>query len=150
VTSPDIRNALAGDWPGVERLLLQENLPVDGLDARRLDGFLVALDAAATPPAVHGVVGLQAFGPTGLLRSLAVAPGNRGSGIGRQLVEALEAQASAAGVTDLWLLTIDAEVFFWKMGFRIVERDKAPDEIRNTQEFTSLCPGTAHLMHKQL
>lgn len=150
MTSANIREARPKDWPAVERLLQDAGLPVDDLDAGHLDHFLVALDTVATPPSVNGAIGLQVFGSAGLLRSLVVDPGRRASGIGRQLVEALEEHALAAGLADLWLLTIDAEVFFWKLDYRIVERSKAPASIQNTREFTSLCPGSAHLMHKQL
>lgn len=145
-----IRQARESDWAVIGRLLAEAGLPADDLDAGSLDGFLVALDPAAPPPGVTGVIGMQTFGRTGLLRSLTVAGDSRGSGIGAELVTALEEQASAAGVTDLWLLTIDAEVFFWKLDYRIVERDAAPDAIRATPEFTSLCPDSAHLMHKAL
>lgn len=145
-----IRQALESDWPAIQRLLTEAGLPADDLDAQSLDGFLVAADPAAPSPGVAGVIGLQAFGHTGLLRSLVVGTGSRGAGLGAELVAALEEQASAAGVTDLWLLTMDAEVFFWKLDYRIVERDGAPDVIRATREFTSLCPGSAHLMHKAL
>jgi amino-acid N-acetyltransferase len=150
VTSANIRRAQAKDWPAIERLLQDAGLPVDDLDAGSLDDFLVALDTVATPPSVHGTIGLQAFGSAGLLRSLLVEPGSRAAGIGRQLVGALEKQAQAAGLTELWLLTLDAEVFFWKLDYRIVERGKAPASIQGTREFTSLCPGSAHLMYKQL
>jgi amino-acid N-acetyltransferase len=150
VTSANIRKAQAKDWPAIENLLKGAGLPSDDLDANRLEHFLVALDTVSTPPSVSGAIGLQAFGSTGLLRSLVIDAGHRGAGIGRQLVKALEDQALAAGLTDLWLLTIDAEVFFWKLDYRIVERSKAPASIRGTREFTTLCPGSAHLMHKQL
>lgn len=150
VKSGTIRQARDSDWPAIQRLLAEAGLPADDLDAQSLDGFLVASDPAAPPPGVTGVIGLQTFGHTGLLRSLVVGSASRGSGIGAELVAALEEQASVAGVTDLWLLTIDAEVFFWKLDYRIVERDGAPDAIRTTPEFTSLCPRSAHLMHKSL
>lgn len=148
--SGSIRPAQANDWTSIRRLLEDAGLPADDLDAESLDGFLVACDPAAPAPGVVGAIGLQAFGRTGLLRSLVVNAGSRGSGIGAELVAALEAQASTAGITDLWLLTIDAEVFFWKLNYRIVERDGAPDAIRATSEFTTLCPSSAHLMHKAL
>lgn len=148
--SGTIRAAGERDWPAIQRLLAEAGLPADDLDAASLDGFLVACDPAAPPPGIAGVIGLQAFGRTGLLRSLAVEPGSRGAGIGAELVAALEEQASAAGVTDLWLLTIDAEVFFWKLDYRIVDRGTAPEVIRSTPEFTGLCPASAHLMHKAL
>ncbi|HET6629102.1 MAG TPA: GNAT family N-acetyltransferase [Woeseiaceae bacterium] len=150
MTSANIRQAQPKDWPAIERLLGDARLPVDDLGSDRLDGFLVALDTVGTPPSVSGAIGLQAFGSAGLLRSLAVDSGHRAAGIGRQLVQALEGKAVAAGLTDLWLLTLDAEVFFWKLDYRIVERAKAPASIRNTPEFARLCPADAHLMHKTL
>lgn len=150
MSSANIRKARAKDWPAIKRLLGDADLPVDDLDADHLDGFLVALDTLSTPPTVSGVIGLQAFGSSGLLRSLAVDPGHRSAGIGRQLLKSLEGEALAAGLTDLWLLTADAEVFFWKLEYRIVERSRAPASIRDTPEFTRLCPAAAHLMHKTL
>jgi amino-acid N-acetyltransferase len=145
-----IRKARASDWPAVKRLLLQAKLPVEDLAQDRLQEFLVAEDVQAMPPVINGSVGLQTFGRDGLLRSLVVHAGQRGAGIGRRLVMALEENASDAGVAEIWLLTIDAEVFFWKLGYRIADRSEAPDAIRATAEFTNLCPDSAHLMHKEL
>lgn len=144
-----IRRAREKDWPALKRLLLQAKLPVADLSADRLQEFLVAEVSQATPT-INGAIGLQTFGHDGLLRSLVVHAGQRGSGIGRRLVMALEENASTAGVAEIWLLTIDAEVFFWKLGYRIADRGEAPDTIRATAEFTNLCPDGAHLMHKTL
>ena len=145
-----IRKARAKDWPVVKRLLLQAGLPVDDLGQDCLREFLVAEDSEAMPPVINGSIGLQIFGNDGLLRSLAVHAGQRGGGIGRRLVTTVEKSASSAGVAEMWLLTIDAEVFFWKLGYRIVDRGEAPDSIRATPEFTNLCPDSAHLMHKSM
>lgn len=150
MTSATIRSASTKDWPTLERLLRDANLPADDIDAGHAEQFLVAENSDATPPAISGLIGLQSFGRTGLLRSLVVHADQRGAGTGRRLVAALEKKAGAAGITDLWLLTIDAEVFFWKLDYRIAERSEAPDSIKSTQEYKSLCPGSAHLMHKKL
>jgi amino-acid N-acetyltransferase len=96
------------------------------------------------------MIGLEQFDKLGLLRSLVIDPAVRRSGIGRQLVAALEAKAVARGVAELWLLTIDAEAYFLKLGYEIKERDRAPDVIRETDEFSSLCPGDAIVMKKSL
>jgi amino-acid N-acetyltransferase len=84
------------------------------------------------------------------LRSLVVAGAARRAGLGGKLVGALEAAAQAAGITELWLLTIDAERFFERHGFDIVERAVAPADIRGTDEFGNLCPDSAFLMRKHL
>jgi amino-acid N-acetyltransferase len=95
-------------------------------------------------------IGLEVLGTVGLLRSLVVAKDARSSGLGGKLVGALESAAEAAGITELWLLTIDAQRFFQRHNFEIVDRTAAPDEIRQTDEFSALCPGTAYLMRKSL
>ena len=112
----------------------------------RLDGFLVAEDGAE----LAGLVGLQVFGTIGLLRSLVVAERARRDGLGGKLVGALEAAAETAGLREIWLLTIDADGFFRRQGFDVVDRAFAPESIRATEEFSGLCPETAFLMMKAL
>ena len=143
---PALRQAVPGDWDAVQDLLLAAELPVDDLDPQRLGGFLIAEDGNATV----GLIGLEVLGALGLLRSLVVARNARNTGLGGKLVGALESAALAAGITELWLLTIDAERFFQRHDFEIIDRTAAPDEIRQTDEFSALCPGTAHLMRKSL
>ena len=53
------------------------------------------------PPVINGSIGLQIFGDDGLLRSLAVHASQRGGGIGRRLVTAVEKNASSAGVAEI-------------------------------------------------
>ena len=143
---PTLRQALADDWQAVRDLLLGSDLPVDDLGPDRLDGFLIAEDDNV----VVGLIGLQVLGTVGLLRSLVVEKNVRSAGLGGQLVGALESAAEAAGIVELWLLTIDAERFFERHNFEIVVRTAAPDEIRESDEFSSLCPDTATLMRKSL
>lgn len=146
LSMPTLRQALADDWDAVRGLLLASDLPVDDLGPETLDGFLIAEDDNA----IVGLVGLEVLGTVGLLRSLVVEKTARRSGLGGKLVGALESAAEAAGISELWLLTIDAERFFQRHNFEIVDRDAAPEEIRNSEEFSALCPGTAYLMRKAL
>ena len=143
---PTLRRAKPDDWSAVQALLLAAELPVGDLDPKKLDGFLIAEDEDVTV----GLIGLDVLGTLGLLRSLVVAKDARSSGLGGKLVGALESAAETAGITELWLLTIDAERFFQRHNFEIVDRSAAPDEIRQTDEFSALCPGTAYLMRKSL
>jgi len=55
------------------------------------------------------------------LRSLAVAPDQRGTGLGRRLVEALVIKAREAGYPQLCALTLQ-EPFFNRLGFTTVDR----------------------------
>ena len=141
-----LRQSTPGDWVATRELLLAADLPVDDLGSERLAGFLIAEDQNVTV----GLIGLEVLGTVGLLRSLVVARSARNSGLGGKLVGALESAAVAAGIAELWLLTIDAENFFQKHDFEIVDRTAAPDEIRRTDEFSTLCPGSAYLMRKML
>ena len=143
---PELRDARPTDWDTVNRLLAESGLPVEDLDADRLEGFLVAEDGDD----IIGLIGLEVFGTTGLLRSLVVAKDARRAGLGGKLVGSLESAAQTAGIKELWLITIDAEKFFERQGFAIVDREIVPDTIRQTDEFGTLCPGTACLMMKSL
>lgn len=142
----EIRTAGADEFDAALRLLQQAGLPVEDLAAERLPDFLVA----AIGERLAGIVGLERFGRTGLLRSLVVDPGMRSAGLGRVLVAALESKARAAGIVELWLLTIDADAYFARLGYVTESREKAPDSIRGTEEFANLCPGDAVLMKKTL
>lgn len=141
-----LRSARPSDWPDVRRLLDDAGLPRADLTERDMRDFLVA-DAGGTPV---GAVGLQQTGHIGLLRSLVVAPSRRGSGSGSRLVAALEARARELGVGELWLLTIDAGEFFAGLGYRPRRRSSAPPAIRDSAEFSSLCPADAAIYSKRL
>jgi amino-acid N-acetyltransferase len=62
------------------------------------------------------------------LRSLAVAPEFRSSGLGKRLVEALIAKARADGFEQICALTL-VEHFFGRMGFAVVDRWAIPPKI---------------------
>ena len=97
-----------------------------------------------------GVVGLENFGTMALLRSLAVSVELRGSGLGRTLVQFAESEARAMGVIDLFLLTETAEHFFTKLSYQPLSRKNAPLVIKNTAQFSTLCPATSSFMSKPL
>jgi len=134
------------DLATLTSLLAAAGLPVQDLAAARMRNFLIA---TADDSAV-GMIGLEQFKDVGLLRSLVVDPTSRRQGTGKALVAALEKRATAAGVTELWLLTIDAAGYFAGLGFETMARDAAPDAIQMTDEFSSLCPGDAVLMRKRV
>lgn len=97
-----------------------------------------------------GVIGLELYADVALLRSLAVNPNQRGQGTGRALVAAAERQAAELGINELFLLTMSAKDFFAALGYEIAERADAPAAIKNTQQFSGICPGSAVLMRKRL
>lgn len=97
-----------------------------------------------------GVIGLEVFGPTALLRSLAAAPAQRKHGLGKSLVEFAEVYAAKHGIESLYLLTTTAGDFFSKLGYANTAREDAPSTIKATSQFSSLCPTSSIFMNKHL
>ncbi len=145
-TDIDIRPAQASDLTVAKAWLSAEGLPIDDLTVDHMDAFIVATQTGESV----GMIGLEKFGNVGLLRSLVVDEAGRGAGLGGRLVAAIESTARSEHIDELWLLTIDADSFFVQHGYVVAERDHAPESIRNTAEFSTLCPGDAVLMHKRL
>lgn len=128
------------------RALLQEcGLPTEDLESSRV-GFVVAADGER----LHGVGGIEAYPPHGLLRSLAVRRDRHGVGLGTHMLEALEARARAQGLSELVLLTTTAAPFFAARGYREIARTDVPAPVQASAEFRSLCPASATCMHKRL
>lgn len=141
-----LRQARPEDLAWISAWLGREALPVTDLSPALMRAFQIAERDAATV----GFAGLETFSRCGLLRSVVIDPQFRGSGLGSQLVAALETRARRAGLDELWLLTIDAAAFFKTLGFAVAERSSAPAAIQETPEFARLCPADAVLMHKRL
>ncbi|XID95401.1 N-acetyltransferase [Paenibacillaceae bacterium WGS1546] len=62
------------------------------------------------------------------IRSLGIAEGYKGQGIGSRLVDALIEEAKAQGIPKVMALTYEA-AFFQKNGFRIVEKEIFPEKV---------------------
>jgi protein-tyrosine-phosphatase/N-acetylglutamate synthase-like GNAT family acetyltransferase len=142
----NIQTATASDLFDICQLLGTAGLPVDDIDARRVQDFLVLREGGR----LVAVVGVEACGPHALLRSLAVVEPLRGGGVGRALFEAAQRRARAAGYDALYLLTTSASDYFVRLGFVRVARSEAPQSIRATTQFGTLCPATAVLMRKTM
>lgn len=141
----ELRAAGSSERGEIRRLLAQSGLPVADLEDSAIE-FLVAIADGA----LVGTVGIERHGDVGLLRSLTVAPAQRGSGLGSRLVGALEAHAAASGVNELVLLTTTARDFFERRGYLEIAREDAPGPVRASAEFRSLCPASSTCMLKSL
>lgn len=93
-----------------------------------------------------GVIGAETSGDIGLLRSLAVARRHQGKGAAQKLCESVFKHFEEAGVTDVYLLTETASEFFSALGFASIDRDQAPEALKQTTQFSSLCPASATVM----
>jgi amino-acid N-acetyltransferase len=130
----------------VHRLLAAAQLPAADLSAAKLAHFF----GCGPQDRAQGVGGVEMHGSDALLRSLAVDAKRRGRGCGKALVGALEHHAREQGARQIYLLTTTAARFFEGLGYRVLERDAAPDRIRGTPEFSALCPASAVFMTKKL
>ncbi|HEX5820090.1 MAG TPA: arsenical pump-driving ATPase [Gemmatimonadales bacterium] len=139
-----IADATAADRNDVLALLRSSKLMVEGVPDD-LQGFVVAR-AGET---LLGVAGIEAHGESALLRSVAVVPEQRGSGIGKRLVDAALERAMAAGARDVVLLTEDADGWFERFGFERIQRDAAPEDVRRSAQFTGACPDSATVMRRR-
>ncbi len=130
----------------ITTLLGRCGLPTDDLDTLDLSLFRVVVNDGQ----LEAVGALERFENLALLRSLATAESARGRGLGCQLVEELHALAKEKGIEELYLLTESAEPFFTALGFQEVERASVPQAIKDSRQFSSICPGTATVMMKQV
>jgi amino-acid N-acetyltransferase len=138
-----LRRADLGDHEAVSSLLRESELPTEGV-GEWLHQFWVADHHGQ----LVGVAGLERYGDSGLLRSVAVAQGWRGSGLGRALVDRVLQEGHAAGVRDVYLLTTTAEHYFPRLGFACVGREDVPAGMRASAEFTGACPASAVVMRR--
>ncbi len=139
----EVAPATAQDLADILRLLEACELPGAGVD-----GHLAHFFVARSNGALIGVVGVEPAGEYGLLRSLAVAPAARREGIARMLCARAAGHAAEQRMRALYLLTTTAVAFFSKLGFAAIPRHAAPDAIRETLEFSALCPDSAVVMTK--
>jgi amino-acid N-acetyltransferase len=140
-----IRKATDADLEAVERLLLESNLPIEGV-AENFANFLIAENETG----IAGAIGLERRGSVALLRSAVIAPEHRGGGIGRRLVEELLSRAAAAGIQNIYLLTTTAEEYFPRFGFKRSTRSSVPAALKQSAEFQGACPETATVMARSL
>jgi amino-acid N-acetyltransferase len=144
---PLIRRGRASDLSAVAALLRQAGLPTEDLSsASSLNVWVLEIDDE-----LAGAVALEGTEPTSrLLRSLVVVPTHQRRGLGRDLVARVESDARAKGVEQLVLLTETAQALFDRLGYEVIERSAAPESLRQSAEFRSLCPASAICMAKRL
>jgi amino-acid N-acetyltransferase len=142
-----IEEAKSSDHAAVVVLLQDVDLPPDGIELN-MDNFLIIRhpEAVAGPEFLIGSVGLEIYKDSALLRSLAVRPDFQGMGLGTKLVDSMIDFAKEKGINRLFLLTDTAEKYFEKKGFVVVPRDKVPDDMKQSIEFTTLCTSSPSMM----
>ena len=145
---PELVEILRSDraeWTAFEANLTDAGLPIADLSDSD-QAFFVFRDQCRN----LGFGGFRLFGEDGLLRSVVVAEGHRGRGVGIAIVLALLARMKRGGVRRVWLLSTNAAGFFATLGFDPMDRRDAPAAISATAQFTGICPTSAALMCRVL
>lgn len=135
------RYANKEDLENIVNLLKENALPIVDIDLIKIKFILAEIDVK-----LIGCIGVEPYGKEGLLRSLAVNMNYRNSGIGNNLLQYLISFSKEMGITNLHLLTTTAESYFLSKNFVKSNREIAPDSIKNTIEFSSLCPSSSSYM----
>jgi amino-acid N-acetyltransferase len=138
-------NAAPADMPAIRALLEELKLPAADVGAGG-QHFVVARDGGT----LVGCVGVEAYGESALLRSLAVKPARQGEGLGKALTERAISEARARGARRAFLLTTTAEAYCRRLGFERIGREEVPPGVAASTQFRSLCPATAVCMWKEI
>ena len=140
-----MRPATSADRDAIERLLVESDLTTHALPDW-IDRFWVAEQDGR----ITGVAGIELYADGCLLRSVAVRPELRGTGLGRALVERALESARESGARQAYLLTLTAERWFPRLGFREIARQEVPASVRESGEFKEACPASAIVMTRPL
>ena len=99
---------------------------------------------------ICGAGGLELYDEYSLLRSVVVAGNYRGKNSGQAIVADLLERAKKRSVKKVYLLTETAHDFFIKLGFKDITREAVPERVKNSSEFTSVCPVSAACMELEM
>lgn len=144
-TNTYVRSATSNDLPQISAFLRENALPTNGVESC-VENFVIAVDRDGS---WIGIAGLEPYGKSGLLRSVAVNERFRGLGHGRIIVDTVLRNARAKGIETVYLLTDTAETYFQGLGFEAVDRNRIDEAVRASPEFTECCE-TAVAMRKQI
>lgn len=133
------------DTPAVLALLQRAKLPIEDLGPE-LKHFFVARDNNT----IVAAIGLELYGQYGLLRSMVTDPAYRNKGAATHLVNDLMAYAGSLSLKEIYLLTQTAEIYFSHRGFEKINRDDVPADVKQSAEFSHLCPSSAVAMRLQV
>jgi amino-acid N-acetyltransferase len=136
-----IRDAGEMDYGQIKNLLQSVDLPLDGV-SQNINNYLMLLEGRQ----LIGTVGLEIYEKKALLRSLAVATAQQGNGYGQKLCHSIIDRARKLNITELYLLTENAEGFFASHGFKIISREMVDRNVKSSVEFQSVCPESATCM----
>ncbi|MFZ5643636.1 MAG: C-GCAxxG-C-C family (seleno)protein [Bacillota bacterium] len=139
-----LRAAIKEDFESIASLLMECGLPTAGV-LESLDNFIVADNGS-----VVGVVGMEISGTSVMLRSLAVKPEFRNTGIGKALVDILLKNISHRELQDVYLMTGTAAEYMARWGFIKTDRSAMPSSLLVKSALNTACPSCSTCMKLEL
>jgi C_GCAxxG_C_C family probable redox protein len=127
-----IRKATETDVASIKSLLQQCFLQAEDIPRENQIFWIVKKDMKIT-----GVVGIENFGLSGLLRSFAVHPDFRGQAIGAGLLHHAMEEAVNLGIESLYLCTDTAARYFEKHNWIYIRRESVSEKVLQSDEFRS-------------
>ena len=116
----------------MKALLEAHHLPTEELEDW-LEHFVVA----ERDGRVVGCGGLELYAEdsAGLVRSMAVEGDLHGTGVGRKILEWVEAHARGLDLRHLFLFTLDKAPFYERFGYKLVDYDAFPPSARSSFQY---------------
>jgi amino-acid N-acetyltransferase len=135
-----MQKALNTDVADIKKLLQENDLPISDISSDM--EFYIEIENKQ----ISVVGGLEIIGDFVIIRSIAVAHNYKGKGLGTKMTHHLIDTAKKKKYDIVYLLTMTAENYFPKFGFTEINRESAPEAIKNSSQFTTVCPDSAVLM----
>jgi amino-acid N-acetyltransferase len=126
-----IRSAESTDLQRIVNFLRANGLPTVGVE-NCSSNFVIETDEKGV---WYGIAGLELYGQSALLRSVAVDESSRGMGHGKVLVDAALSKARQNGACNVYLLTDNASKYFENLGFGSVDREDIDGAVKASPEF---------------
>ena len=139
------REAEKSDIRRIREWLDSFSLPSIDVDGKAQKIFVAECDGKLV-----AIGGIEKLGDIALIRSIVVAPEHRKNGIASNIYQLLEKYARNLEIKGLYLITESAKEYFQNLGFNDLERKAAPCLIKQTSQFSKLCPSSATVMVKTL
>jgi amino-acid N-acetyltransferase len=134
----------------LQKFLKANKLPHQDIDYAILTKGRMFLGYYDDKGELIGSGGLELYGDSALLRSVAVKENQRGKELGKKIINDLVSHAQKANIANIFLLTETAKDFFLKRGFKLIGRTEVPNTIKASSEFSHVCPASAVCMFYKL
>jgi amino-acid N-acetyltransferase len=141
----EILSANSSDYNAIKALLAASKLPFEDIGTEK-QYFIIAKENNK----LIGCIAIERYGNRAILRSMAVDELFRGQGISKELYKALLDYCIAQNIIELMLLTTTAKAYFEKAGWQLTHRDSVHADVKQSAEFTHLCPASATVMQLSL